>query len=123
MFKIRRKAINQLIVKYGHEINKLLVDETGEEFESTTRGSGGSRGVFRGSQPDYFLGTDYPHQNTYYPSDTHEGYNYPKPNGNTGSASNHGYNYNVPNQLQYNSGAGNFYNEESPDPIYIPRPR
>lgn len=109
-----------MIAKYGFEINKLLVDETGEEFESTrSGGSAGAGGVFRGSQPDYFS-SDFPHQNTYYP--THEGYNYPKPNGNTGSASNHGYNYNIPNQLQYNGG-GNFYNEESPDPIYIPRPR
>lgn len=113
-------VIKQLISKWGYEINNLLADETGENFDASR---------YR-PPPPHFFGPPpvfqhhhHPihHVQNSYPAD--EGYKYPNPNIVTD-----GYSYKTPNR-PFNTGLNggsnnNIYSAQysAAEPIYIPTP-
>lgn len=90
-----RHVIKHLVHKWGYDFNTLLTDETTEEFNS-----------YRNPIAPQFYGPSQP----YGPPPTNQVY-----------SSNNGYKYGPPNTPKINHNYGG-YNEEYPEPIYIPRP-
>lgn len=129
-----RHLVKNLLSKFNYEIKKLLIDETGEEFNALNLFQ--HKPEFFGpigphisppppppplppQQHPHFVNDNNNNDNGYHYPNPNDGYQYPNPNvGYQYPNPNDGYHYNVPNNQVYKNDNG-YYNDE---PIYIPKP-
>lgn len=99
-------VIKHLIHKMGYDFNRFIADETNDDFNAVSYRN-------RGAASHFYIPPPPPSQS------------YGPPSTNTLFSTNEGYKYDPPKSSHSNYGLGTSnrgYNDDYPEPIYIPRP-